>query len=78
MLARQATKILKDLNASSEPVLITEYGEPSAYLVNINDYEETQRRLEILEGITSGETAIIRNRTLTQAEAEDKLNKWLK
>ena len=42
-LKRQATKILADLHESKEPVLITEHGQPSAYLVDVQDYEFMQR-----------------------------------
>lgn len=77
-LKRQATKILAELHTSKEPVLITEHGQPSAYLVDVNDYEQMQNRMHILEGIARGETAIFENRTLTQAEAKEKMGKWLK
>ena len=77
-LKRQATKILAELHTSKEPVLITEHGKPSAYLVDVNDYEQMQNRMHILEGIARGETAIFENRTLTQAEAKEKMSKWLK
>jgi prevent-host-death family protein len=77
-LKRQATKILAELHVSKEPVLITEHGKPSAYLVDVNDYELTQNRMLILEGIARGETAILENRTFTQSEAKEKLGKWLK
>ena len=33
-LKRQATKILAELHESKEPVLITEHGQPSAYLID--------------------------------------------
>ncbi len=36
---RQATKILAELHESKEPVLITEHGQPSAYLIDVDDYE---------------------------------------
>ncbi|EJR0963246.1 type II toxin-antitoxin system Phd/YefM family antitoxin, partial [Vibrio parahaemolyticus] len=49
-LKRQATKILADLHDTKEPVLITEHGKPSAYLVDVDDYEFMQNRLVILEG----------------------------
>ena len=49
-LKRQATKILSELHESKEPVLITEHGKPSAYLVDFEDFELLQRRMEILEG----------------------------
>ena len=77
-LKRQATKILADLHDSKEPVLITEHGRPSAYLVDVQDYEMMQNRMEILDGLAKGETAIIENRIYTQAEAKDKMSKWLK
>ena len=56
-LKRQATKILADLHLSKEPVLITEHGQPSAYLVDVQDYEFMQRRLELLEG-SHGESVL--------------------
>jgi len=40
-LKRQATKILAELHDSKEPVLSTEHGQPSAYLVVISFCEGT-------------------------------------
>ena len=77
-LKRQATKILADLHESKEPILITEHGRPSAYLVDVEDFEYMQNRMCILEGIARGETAILENRTYTHLEAKEKMNKWLK
>ncbi|MFA5018616.1 MAG: type II toxin-antitoxin system Phd/YefM family antitoxin [Methylobacter sp.] len=77
-LKRQATKILAELHESKEPVLITEHGQPSAYLVDADDYELMQSRMRILEGIARGETAIFENRTYDQSEAKQKMSKWLK
>ncbi len=65
-LKRQATKILSELRESKEPVLITEHGKPSAYLVDYEDFESLQRRMQILEG-----------RTVSHAEAKAKMKKWL-
>ena len=76
-LKRQATKILAELHESKEPVLITEHGQPSAYLVDVNDYEFMQDRMRILEGIARGEMAILENRTYHQTEAKEKMSKWL-
>jgi len=77
-LKRQATKILAELHDSKEPVLITEHGKPSAYLIDVQDYEMMQNRMEILDGLSRGETAILENRIYTQVEAKDKMSKWLK
>ncbi len=77
-LKRQATKILAELHDSKEPVLITEHGQPSAYLIDVHDYEMMQDRMSILEGVARGEAAIKDNRTYTHAEAKEKMAKWLK
>lgn len=77
-LKRQATRILADLHESKEPVLITEHGQPSAYLVDVEDFEYMQSRMRILEGVARGETAILENRIYSQAEAKKVLRKWLK
>ena len=77
-LKRQATKILAELHQSKEAVLITEHGEPSAYLVDVQDYEFMQRRLALLEALSKGERAILDNKTVTQADAKVRMAKWLK
>jgi len=77
-LKRQATKILADLHKSKEPILITEHGQPSAYLVDVEDFELMQARMGLLEGLSRGERAIQEGRTLTQKEAKKAMAKWLK
>lgn len=77
-LKRQATKILSELHESKEPVLITEHGQPSAYLVDVEHYEMLQNRMSILEGIARGETAIQEGRIYSHTRAREKMAKWLK
>jgi prevent-host-death family protein len=77
-LKRQATRILDELHHTKEPVLITEHGLPSAYLVDVQDYELMQRRMQILDGIAKGEKAILENRTFTNEQAKEQMNKWFK
>lgn len=77
-LKRQATKILQDLHTSKEPVLITEHGKPWAYLVDVDDYEMMQKCMSILEGIAKGEQAIRNDDVLTNLQAKEKMDKWLK
>jgi prevent-host-death family protein len=77
-LKRQATKILADLRETKEAVLITEHGLPSAYLVDVDDYEFMQRRLALLEGLSKGERAILDGRTLSAEQARMRMQKWLK
>ncbi len=77
-LKRQATKILADLHESKEAVLITEHGLPSAYLVDVQDYEFMQRRLALLEGLSKGERAVLEGKTTSHAQAKERMQKWLK
>jgi prevent-host-death family protein len=76
-LKRQATKILADLRESKDPILITEHGKPSAYLVDVKSFELMQDRMRILEGIARGERALLEKRTYTQKQAKSKMKKWL-
>ena len=77
-LKRQATKILAELHSSKEPVLITEHGQPSAYLVDVDDYELMQNRMAILEGLAKGEKAISEGNIYSNTQAKEKMSKWLK
>jgi prevent-host-death family protein len=76
-LKRQATRILSDLRDSGEAVLITEHGKPSAYLVDVDSFEDMQNRMSILEGIARGERAVLEKRTFSHAEAKRRMKKWL-
>jgi len=76
-LKRQATKILAELHESKDPILITEHGKPSAYLVDAESFELMQNRMHILEGIARGERALLEKRTYTQDQAKSKIKKWL-
>lgn len=77
-LKRQATELLDELERSREPILITQHGLPSAYLVDVETFELLQRRMTLLEGIARGEKAIEEGRTVPQAEAKKRMSRWLK
>lgn len=77
-LKREATRILAELRESHEPVLITEYGKPSAYLVDADDYEMMQDRMNVLEGIARGERALLENKVVSHSNAKSRMEKWLK
>jgi prevent-host-death family protein len=77
-LKRQATKILTQLAEDRSPVLITQHGIPTAYLVDVVSFEALHHRLRILEGIARGERAIQEGRTATHTQARQRLKRWLK
>jgi prevent-host-death family protein len=76
-LKRQATKILTQLVKDRSPVLITQHGIPTAYLVDVVTFEALQERLRILEGIARGEKAIQEGRISTHFQAKRRLKRWL-
>ena len=76
-LKREATRILADLHKNREPILITEHGKPSAYLVDAEDYELMKNRMQLLEGIARGERAVLENRTVSKTDARKAMEKWL-
>ncbi|MGH8524317.1 MAG: type II toxin-antitoxin system Phd/YefM family antitoxin, partial [Gammaproteobacteria bacterium] len=71
-LKRQATELLSELERDKEPILITQHGVPSAYLVDVETYETLQRRMSLLEGIARGERAIEEGRTVSHAQAKQR------
>jgi prevent-host-death family protein len=77
-LKRRATKIIASLQKEASPILITQYGKPAAYLVDVRSYDELNRRLSVVEGIALGERAIREGRVLLQAAAKRRLSRWLK
>lgn len=77
-LKRQATEILNQLEKDREPILITQHGVPSAYLVDVETFESLQRRMTLLEGIARGEKAIEEGRAVTHAKAKRRMSRWLK
>jgi prevent-host-death family protein len=77
-LKRQATELLSDIERSREPILITQHGLPSAYLLDVETYQLMQQRMAVLEGIARGEQAAAESRTATHAQAKQRLAKWLK
>jgi prevent-host-death family protein len=77
-LKRQATRILKEVQEKKEPVLITEHGLPSAYIVDVESFEATEKRLKLYQGLARGEAALRQGRIVEHKTAKQKLAKWLK
>ena len=77
-LKRRATEIIAKLRGEKGPVLIPQHGKPAAYLVDVQRFEELNRRLSVMEGIALGEQAVREGRIVSQAGAKRRFAKWLK
>ena len=77
-LKRKATELLSELSRDKEPILITQHGLPSAYLVDVDSFESLKGRIKLLEGIARGERAIEDGRTISHEEAKSRMSRWLK
>lgn len=77
-LKRQATELLSDIERDKQPILITQHGLPSAYLVDVETFELLQQRMAVLEGIARGEMAVAEGRVVSHAEAKIRMARWLK
>ncbi len=77
-LKRKATEILAELERDKRPVLITQHGVPSAYLVDVESYELLQQRMAVLEGVARGEMALAEGRFVFHAQAKSRMARWLK
>ncbi len=77
-LKRQATEILAELERDKRPILITQHGLPSAYLVDVESYELLQQRMSVLEGVARGEMAVVEGRLVSHTQAKARMARWLK
>jgi prevent-host-death family protein len=76
-LKRRATEIIDDLAEHQEPVLITQHGQPAAFLVSVESFSRMQKKLEILEGIARGEKSILEGRVVPHQDAKRRMARWL-
>jgi prevent-host-death family protein len=76
-IKRHATKIIAQLKSDHRPVLITEHGRSAAVLLDVETYDNLNRRLSLLEGIVRGERAFLERRTVSHGEAKQRLSRWL-
>ena len=57
-LRQDATSIVKRVNASREPLVITQRGRAAAVMVSMEAYEHSQHELELLRLLARGEKEI--------------------
>lgn len=77
-LKRKATDIIARVASEKEPLLITQYGLPAAYLIDVETFTKLQERLAFLEGVAAGEKALLEGRLVPHKKAKKRMERWLK
>jgi prevent-host-death family protein len=76
-LKTRAADLLKQINETHRPVIITQNGEPRAVLQDPKSYEDMRNALGILKLISQGEEDIKNNKIKNQEEVFENLEKKL-
>ena len=77
-LKSRAADLLKQINETHRPVIITQNGEPKAVLQDPESYENMRNAIGILKLISLGEEDIRAGRAKAQEEVFDVMEKILK
>ena len=77
-LKANAADLLKQINETRRPVIITQKGEPKAVLQDPQSYENMRNALGMLKLLSQGEEDIKKGKTKSQENVFDKLAKTLK
>ena len=76
-LKSRTADLLKQINDTHRPVIITQNGEPRAVLQDPQSYENMRNAIGILKLISQGEMDIRKGKTMTQDEAFESIEKIL-
>jgi prevent-host-death family protein len=77
-LKSRAADLLKQINDTHRPVIITQNGEPKAVLQDPKSYENMRNALSLLKLMAQSEEEIKKDKTKPQAEVFVNLKKKLK
>ena len=76
-LKSRTADLLKQINETHRPVIITQNGEPKAVLQDPQSYENMRNAIGILKLISQGETDIQNGKTMTQDDVFENIEKLL-
>ncbi len=77
-LKSKSADLLKQVNETHRPVIITQNGEPKAVLQDTKSYENMRNAIGMLKLISQSEEDIKKGKSKTQKEVFDKLETLLK
>ncbi len=74
-LMHEAGEVIKHLKKTGRPVLITQNGRAAMICMDVGDYQEQMKKLEIVDAILSGERAFSRGDFSAWKDFESELDK---
>ncbi len=77
-LKSKAADILKQINETHRPIIITQNGEPKAVLQDPQSYENMRNAIGILKLISQGEEDIKRGKVKSQDDVFEKVENMLR
>ncbi len=77
-LKSRAADVLKQINETHRPVIITQNGEPRAVLQDPESYENMRNAIGILKLLSQGEDDIKEGKTISQEKVFANIEKKLK
>ncbi len=77
-LKLKSADLLKQINETHRPVIITQNGEPKAVLQDPKSYENMRNAIGMLKLISQGEEDVKKRKTRTQEKVFEKLETLLK
>ena len=76
-LKKQPADLIAQARERKSPIVITQNGQPTAVLQDVESYEQTKKALELLRLVVDGDQAHLRGKKLTNDEALARLRKCL-
>jgi len=76
-LKLRAANLLKQINETHRPVIITQNGEPRAVLQDTKSFEDMRKAIGILKLISQGEEDIKKGKTKAQEEVFNNIEEML-
>ncbi|MHB2150314.1 type II toxin-antitoxin system Phd/YefM family antitoxin [Calditrichota bacterium LG25] len=73
-----ASKLLKQVNNTRRPLIITQHGKSKAVLMSVTDYQNLIEKLEILEDIYVSEKQIAEGKGIPHNQVKEELLKRFK
>ncbi len=77
-LKSKSADLLKQINETHRPVIITQNGEPKAVIQDPKSYEDMRNAIGVLKLLSQGEEDIKNGKTATQEKVFSNLEKTLK